>query len=177
MSAFAVLQANRDSVANIPDKAEPGVYAVFAVDPNCLPSVEIPLSGLIYIGQSSDLEQRNHFRAKHSGFHSPRRSLGAILKKCLGLNAIPRSQGKSETNVRNYRFTDEGEARLTEWMNAHLEYAVYPYSGDVKALESKLIQENEPPLNLTKWPNRQKTHIQALRKLCRDEAMAERGRI
>ena len=143
MDVIAQLQAGRDAVANIPDRAEPGVYAIFAKDRNCLPSILIPQSELVYIGLSSDLEQRNHFKAKHSGFHSPRRSFGAILKDKLKLKAIPRGTSKSKTNFRNYRFSDEEEIRLTQWMRSNLEYAIYLYSGDIDVLETDLIRENE----------------------------------
>ncbi len=172
MGVLAQLQAGRDSVANIPDRAEPGIYAIFAKDRDCLPSILISQSELVYIGQSSDLEQRNHFKAKHSGFHSPRRSLGAILKDQLRLNAIPRGTGKSKTNYRCYRFTDEGEKRLTQWMRSNLEYAIYPYLGDIDVLEADSIRENEPPINLTNWSNPQKRHIQTLRSNCAEEAKA-----
>lgn len=170
MDVFAQLQAGRDSVANIPDRADPGVYAIFAKDRDCLPSILIPQSELVYIGQSGDLEKRNHFKAQHSGFHSPRRSFGSILKDQLRLKAIPRGTGKSKTNYRNYRFSDEEEKRLTQWMRSNLEYAIYPYSGDIDVLEADLIRKNEPPINLTNWPNPQKGHIQALRSICAEEA-------
>ena len=170
MGVFAQLQAGRNSVANIPDRAEPGVYAIFAKSRDRLPSITVPQSGLVYIGLSVDLEVRNHFKAKDSGFHSPRRSFGAILKGHLRLKVIPRGTGRSKSNYENFRFTDEGEARLTDWMRANLDYAIYPYSGDIDDLETKLIRENKPPINLTKWPNPQKKHIQALRKACVDEA-------
>ena len=170
MDVFAQLQAGRDSVANIPDAAEPGVYAIFARDRDCLPSIAIPQSELVYIGKSGDLEQRNHFKAKHSGFHSPRRSFGAILKDQLQLQAIPRGSGRSKTNYRCYRFSDEDEQKLTDWMMANLDYAICPYSGDIDVLEAELIQDNEPLLNLTNWVNPQKRHIQALRSNCAEEA-------
>jgi hypothetical protein len=90
------------------------VYGVFAISRACLPEIVIPPSGLIYVGLSNGLEQRNYFRAKNSGFHSPRRSLGAILQEQLRLRAIPRGSGLPSTNLTHFRFTDEGEARLTQ---------------------------------------------------------------
>jgi len=170
MDIFRYLSSNRDSVANIPDHSAPGVYAIFALDPNCLPEVDLPVSALVYIGLSSDLEQRNHFKARHSGFHSPRRSFGAILKKTLNLSATLRAPGNSETNYKNFRFTDGGERRLTEWMGSNLQYSTYLFDGDVDQLKTELIRENEPPLNLTKWRNPQKKKIQDLRRACVDEA-------
>ncbi len=170
MDAFRHLSSSRDSVVNIPDHPAAGVYAIFAKSAERLPAVVLPSSGLVYIGLSSDLEQRNHFKAKHSGFHGPRRSIGAILKTELNLTATPRAPGASETNYKNFRFSEDGEERLTRWMRLNLEYSIYPFDGNVDQLETRLIRENEPPLNLTKWRNPQKQKIQALRNVCKEEA-------
>lgn len=170
MDVFRHLSDNRDSVANIPDHPAAGVYAIFAKSAKCVSGIDLPSSGLVYIGLSSDLEQRNHFKAKNSGFHSPRRSIGAILKTQLDLTAIPRASGASETNYKSFRFSDDGEERLTRWMRSSLEYSIYPFDGDVDQLETRLIRENEPSLNLTKWRNPQKQKIQALRNVCKEEA-------
>lgn len=167
MDVFSHLSDSRNSVVNIPDHPVIGVYAIFAKTEDCLPGIDLPPSGLVYIGLSSDLKKRNHFKVKNSGFHSPRRSLGAILRTQLNLSVIPRGSGASETNYRNFRFAEEGEELLTRWMRSNLEYAIYPYDGDVDQLETRLIRENEPPLNLTKWRNPQKSKIQALREECK----------
>jgi hypothetical protein len=172
MDVFSQLQAGRDTVANIPDRAEPGVYAIFAKDRDCRPSIFVPQSEIVYIGQSGNLDQRNHFKAKHSGFHSPRRSFGAILKDHLRLEINPRGTGTSKTNYRCFRFTAEGEERLTQWMRSNLEYAIHPYSSDTDALEADLIREAEPPINLTDWANPQKGRIQSLRTSCAQGAKA-----
>jgi hypothetical protein len=170
MDVFRYLLDHRDSVANIPDHSSSGVYAIFAKNGDCLPDIDLPRVGLVYIGLSSDLEERNHFKARHSGFHSPRRSVGAILKKTLNLTAILRAPGPSKSNYQNFRFTVDGEDRLTAWMQSNLEYSIYPFAGDVDELERRLIVENEPPLNLTKWRNPQKSKIRALRDACKEEA-------
>ncbi len=131
MNAFSHLCDSRDAPTNIPDHPAPGVYAIFAKSLKCLPGIVLPPSGLVDVGLSSDLEERNHFKAKHSGFHSPRRSLGAILKTKLGLTAIPRSRGDSETNYKNFRFAGDGEKRLRRWMFANLEYSIHAFDGDI----------------------------------------------
>ncbi len=48
--------------------------------------------------------------------------------------------------------------------------AIFPFAGDSRILEKRLIKENEPPLNLTDWRNPQKAQIQALREVCKEEA-------
>jgi hypothetical protein len=55
-------------------------------------------------------------------------------------------------------------------MTSNLQYSIYPFDGNVDELETQLIRENEPPLNLTKWHNPQKQKIQALRRACIEEA-------
>lgn len=99
-----------------------GLYGIFAKSRDCLPGVTVPETEIVYVGMTEDsLETRNHFLAKSSGFHSPRRSLGAILKLELGLRAVPRAPGPSPTNHGNYSFAEDGEDRLTEWMRCNLD--------------------------------------------------------
>lgn len=179
-SVFRFLSDHRRSADDIPERPEPGVYALFAAQPDCLPGITLPQSGLVYVGQSSKLAKRNHFTARHSGRSSPRRSLGALLKSELGLTAEPRSQRRSDQRrYSHYRFGGDGETRLSEWMRRNLTCAIHPFDGDTKCLEQKLIEENEPPLNLQGWPedrpNPQKAQIDNLRKACREEAKRTRS--
>lgn len=98
-----------------------GAYGILLTNPDSLPTVVPGRDGLLYVGMTDQgLDARNHFQHAHSGFSTLRRSLGALLKEALKLKAIPRGPGSSKSNVRNYRFTDEGEQALTEWMNGHL---------------------------------------------------------
>ncbi len=147
-----------------------GVYAIFVKTNDCIPNIHVPGHNLIYAGQSSNLSTRNHFLADSSGFSSPRRSLGAILKAPLRLRARPRAFGKSKTNYDRYAFEDEDEIRLTSWMKQYLEYSVAAVDGDLTAIERKLVETLEPPLNLTLWRNPQKKQIQQLRNVCKEEA-------
>lgn len=169
-SLFRCLNDNRFCPDDIPDGPEPGVYAIFAAQSVCLPRIVLPPSALVYIGLSDNLAERNHFSAAQSGFSSPRRSMGALLKSVLRLKAEPRSPGRSKTNYKKYRFAGDGEERLTAWMRRNLTYAICPFNGNTKTLEKRLIKENSPPLNLTLWRNPQKAQIQALRKVCELEA-------
>ena len=150
--------------------SHPGVYAVFVKRADCLRGIGVPPNGLLYIGYASNLGQRNHFLVAHSGFNTLRRSIGAILKSDLGLAAIRRGSGPSASNYGCYRFTDDGEARLSRWMIDNLDYSDHRVDGDLRRLEAQLIREHEPPLNLTGWPNPQKRSISALRKGCSEEA-------
>lgn len=148
-----------------------GIYCLFARDLQALPGINLPPTGVIYSGMTKDsFRTRNHFVAKNSGFHSPRRSLGAILKHDLSLRAVPRALGPSPTNYRCYSFTADGEKRLSNWMFENLDYASVCIADDIRIGEAEVIRTLNPPLNLTLWRNPQKPHIMALRKLCVLEA-------
>ena len=167
---FHYLYDNRQPAALAPPAVGFGVYAVFIADPHDLAAIIVPTSGILYVGMSNDLAERNHFDTESSGFESPRRSLGAILKISLRLTAVHRAFGLSETNYINYKFADLGEQKLSEWMKYHLEYASYTYKDNAQNLKKELIRLAKPPLNLNGWSNPQRHHIKELRRLCREEA-------
>jgi hypothetical protein len=171
------LRKNRCRAADIQPTAGVGVYALYLSDPHALGGIDVDPSGLLYVGMTEDsLEARNHFGHKDSSFSSPRRSLGAILKQNLGLPAIPRGSGKSAKDMTCYRFADDGEQRLTDWMVKHLEYSFAVLEDGIGAVERALIECLRPPLNLDKWKNPQKKAIMRLRKACADEARRVAGR-
>lgn len=159
----------------VPAVSIPGVYAFYACEQDALSPVILGPDCLIYIGMTEDsLEVRNHFQHKQSGFSTLRRSLGALLKERLDLIAIPRAPGQSETNIDCYRFTADGEAALSRWMQAHLSLAIEPLESRVAQTEADLIAAMEPPLCLTRWRNPQKQIIQELRNKCKAEARRNR---
>jgi hypothetical protein len=55
-------------------------------------------------------------------------------------------------------------------MQDNLAYGLASVAHDVRSVERRLIVELEPPLNLTDWRNPQKSLLQALREVCRQEA-------
>jgi hypothetical protein len=126
----------------------------------------------LYVGMTADAAgKRNHFDMNDSGWSSPRRSLGALLKDALQLQAIPRSDGRCTM----YRFTDKGEAALTAWMRRNLSMSHVPLGGDkaaIKRTEEQLIEYFRPPLNLQKVPGNREAQreLKRLRKLCADQA-------
>jgi hypothetical protein len=119
------------------------------------------------------LEVRNHFAHGYSGFSSPRRMIGALLKEELRLVAIRRGTGPSPRNIAKFRFPDDGEHRLSAWVDRHLLYGLAPVNGDVRGIERPLIGELRPPLNLTNWPNPEAAHLRSLRRPYRDEARSQ----
>lgn len=154
----------------------PGVYAVYIREPGKLAPVLEGIDDLIYIGLSTNLASREfdmHFSSNSTGVSTLRRSIGALLKGPLDLHAFPRSSGPSETNFRNYCFEPDGEERLTAWMREQLQVGVHA-TPLYEALETALVRQLKPPLNLTKWPNPYAAEIKRLRKVCADEARASR---
>jgi hypothetical protein len=155
----------------------PGVYALFVDEPEAFSALAVDKCGLLYIGMTADdTGARNHFDppTRHSGFSSPRRSIGALLKQELQLHACRRADGRSPTNWRNFRFSDEGEEALTTWMKNRLRMNLVPIpTGDrakIEQVEQWLIANLKPPLNLKGWRNPQARTLRNLRKICRDEA-------
>lgn len=159
------------SGSSIGDPVEPGIYALFLDDPVALEPLAVPKNGLLYVGMTADKAgKRNHFAHRHSGSSSPRRSLGSLLKQKLQLRASRRAPGLSEKNLQNYRFSGEGEAALTRWMNEHLFMTHVRLLGDkaeIKRAEKQVIARLQPPLNLTDWLNPQKVMVDERREICR----------
>ncbi|MGF6408896.1 GIY-YIG nuclease family protein [Paraburkholderia sp. MM5482-R1] len=154
----------------------PGVYASFLVNGDALAPFGVPANGLVYIGKSSNLAQREfdtHLNSDNTGFSTVRRSIGAILKQQLKLTPRPRGRGASNTDFTNYRFDREGENELTDWMRGNLKISVHADT-DYAVVERDLINGLQPILNLTGWPNPNRREIKALRKACADEARQRR---
>jgi hypothetical protein len=163
---------NARPVGEVAARPRPGVYAWFLDEPTALPGVPDQGEDPIYVGMTSNLRERGdetHFSDEGTGFSTLRRSLGALLKDELRLQARPRGTGASRQNYLCYRFEPAGDARLTAWMQRHLRVAVAEHA-DPDAIEGDLIQLAEPPLNLNRWPNPYRADIMALRKTCVQEA-------
>lgn len=170
--AWDALSVGRTHIDALDAPAEAGVYALFLACARSLPGVRPPDSGLLYVGKSRNLAERDvetHFATGKSGFSTVRRSLGALLKDELNLIAVPRGTGKSESNYRNYKFEGHGENRLTDWMRTKLEVAAIAATG-YATLEDGLINELHPVLCLTGWPNPNSPDIKGARKRCVEEA-------
>ncbi len=158
-------------MAFMPELKGKGLYVFCLRQAKELPGIKVGAQGIVYVGMTEkSLHIRNHFLHAHSGASTLRRSLGALLRENLRLEPI-RRDSKLE-NCSKYRFSDDGEARLTEWMKANLLAAQVEVAENVRAMEAALILEMEPPLNLTKWANPQKATVSAKRKACADQVLA-----
>lgn len=175
-TARADLRRSRTSIGHLTARPEGGVYAIYLRTRAGLRPFAEGEDGLIYIGLSRNLADREfdqHFSSGDTGWSTLRRSLGALLRDEPSLHAFPRAPGPSESNVRNYRFSEDGEVRLTNWMCAHVEVGVH-VSEKYLELETFLVREMRPLLNLTKWRNPYRADIKRLRKVCADEARVAR---
>ena len=157
-----------------------GIYSIYLREGGSVGQVTANPDGLVYVGVSADLKARGvetHFKTGGSKFSTLRRSIGALLKGQLDLTAIPRSPGSSKSNTRNYKFTDDGERRLTCWMEDHLEVGFVVVSQGAEDVEKAVITALEPPLNLKGWKNPQRALLKRLRAVCAAEAEQNRGQV
>jgi hypothetical protein len=165
---LAQLVAARRRPEAVGAPSTPGVYAIFLRRQGTLASIVPSVDGIVYIGRSSNLAQRElgtHFQTGQSGFSTVRRSLGAMLLDELDLKPRPRGNGASENNYLCYRFDDAGEQRLSDWMHENLDLAVHSVANPGQ-LERELVVTAQPPLNLTHWSNPDAASIKAARKAC-----------
>ena len=150
---------------------EPGVFAVFVGQATCLPLIDVPPTGLVYIGEAANTAERSPFVAAGKTVSTFWRTLGAVLKDCLDLVAVA---GTGDQAVRHYQFAGCGEDRLYQWICCHLLYSTCPVAKGGKdarvALKKKLLLAYEPPLNLQDSIHQQTAKIRALKRVCREEA-------
>ncbi len=158
----------------------PGLYGIFLGN-DCSLGEFAQGHKLIYLGKSENsLAKRiegTHLKSGKTGSSTLRRSIGAILKSELNLKAIPRSPNGKPNDFYNYKFTMEGEERLTNWMKANLEIGISPLpsisTSELKELEKGIIEYASPALNLDKnikSVNPLIVKLEALRKICKEEA-------
>ncbi|MEO6588065.1 MAG: GIY-YIG nuclease family protein [Pyrinomonadaceae bacterium] len=157
-----------------------GIYAI-GFSGNGFPlasATHIKKGDIIYVGKAeTDLKTRDiktHFNNGKSGSSTLRRTLGAILREQEKLIPIPRSCTENEPSCfTNYKFTSNGEEKLTDWMKQNLSLS-YWESQDVENLrkmEPKIIKKLCPIFNIQNNScNRWKSEIKKLRKCCRELA-------
>ena len=131
---------------------KPGIYGITLL-PTSKPlkcgELVIASGTLLYIGMTklsqSERDVKCHFASGRTRKSTLRRTLGAILLNELNLKLRP-----SSITV-NYKFDNEGEEKLTEWMKANLGLGYYEYDGevsDIAELERGVIKLASPPLNI-----------------------------
>jgi hypothetical protein len=161
----SALIAGRRPHESLEASDQPCIYAIFLQPRGLLLPIMPGAEGVLYIGSAANtIEVHNHFAAP-SGASDLRRTLGAILRRHLGLfpaQGAPPSDAALETFV----FAYDGELILSRWMRANLLVSVVPAEAPVcRPLESALITDLRPPLNLAGWENPRRPVIE---KFCAD---------
>jgi len=149
-----------------------GVYGWFVRWPLQLGSLSVGPETPIYIGRSTNLAARKnaaHLNPGATGRSTLRRSLGALLKDELRLEAKPRGQGNRSSDYTNFRFQEDGEEQLTRWMRENLQVGTCR-ADDPVAAEDELLSLIAPPLNLRGCANVHRTAVMSARRVCADEA-------
>lgn len=146
---FQIFDPKENDIESVPSK--PGNYIVVLRKDSKLPDIGIPVTycefkgyNVIYTGLASkslkDRDIKKHFNGTAGG-STLRKSLGCLF----GYDLIPRDS-QYDTNKKT-KFNDADESRLSDWMREHL--LLFYYSNEnYKEIESRLIQELNPPLNL-----------------------------
>lgn len=165
----------------IPDAAvraprTPGLYAVYGADDAwCQLGLQDGDSRPLYVGKSEDnLAVRDiatHFRSRRTGQSTLRRSLAALLRDALDLNARPRNP-RAPAHFSNYALDPDSEERLTRWMHDHLSLAFWSSAPAVPLLsvERAVLARWEPPLNTKDVRTPWTPQIRAARAAMADEA-------
>lgn len=141
--------------------SKPGIYAVsfWGIDfPLEEAEDSIKKNTILYIGKTlssqeeRDLEQ--HFTSGQTRRSTLRRTFGALLMDSFNLEPIPRSNTEaSDRKYVNYRFIDKEENIITNWMIENLGLSFYEYPKkpyEIEKLETTIIREVVPPLNIQK---------------------------
>ncbi|WP_376765687.1 GIY-YIG nuclease family protein [Agromyces agglutinans] len=116
---------------------------------------------------------RTHFGEGKTGSATVRRSFAALLREQLGLMAQPRNRAKPGYFA-NFGISEDGEVRLSEWMNRNLTLSTWPRPSErivLDSVETLVIREWCPPINVAKNP-RKDPRLSAARKRMATDARA-----
>lgn len=133
----------------------------------------------LYIGKAESSllvrDVRTHFGDGRTGSSTLRRSFAALLHDSLGLRGRPRNPNNPERPA-NYGLSPEHDAKLTQWMRERLALATWARPSDctvpLVTLEDALIDELQPPLNLTGSATAWGARIKEARAVMASEARA-----
>ena len=144
---------------------------------------------VIYVGKAQkyidDRFYNNHLNPIRN-FSTFRRSIGAVLKDELSLIALPRidSNGKIMYNAKNvysnYRFNEDGELKINQWMIDNLEYAFIELDSGVDDIikilnKSKKKRTHEEELNKQKHKDYMIAQEKEAKKIIRPSLNCQKG--
>jgi hypothetical protein len=131
----------------------------------------------LYVGKAErSLGSRDvgtHFATGKTGQSTLRRSLAGLLADELALEGRPRNRSKPE-RFANFGLEASGDARLTNWMVSHLGLAVWPSPDGavLDSIETAVLAELMPPLNVAKVSTQWRPLVQAGRRRLASQAEA-----
>jgi hypothetical protein len=131
----------------------------------------------LYVGKAerslASRDVNTHFSTGKTGSSTLRRSLAGLLADQLALEGRPRNTAKPE-RFANFGLEASGDERLTGWMVTHLRLAVWPSPDGVilDAVETAVLAELLPPLNVAKVSTPWRPRVQAGRRRLAAQAEA-----
>lgn len=168
--------------------SNPGLYAFYA-SPSTWQDLDLgepPDDRPLYVGKAqSTLASRDikgHFgvrkRAKQSptGSSTLRRSLAALLAPTRGYRGMPRNPA-NPGYFSNFGLSIKHDDDLSAWMRSRLRLALWPHDAvaDLDTVETDVLGELLPPLNLNKVETPWREHVKAARMLLTAEARGWRA--
>jgi len=131
----------------------PGMYCIRIKTPEALPGfyakkLKKKKHDIVYIGIASQALNRRMLNQelRANGHGTFFRSLGAVLGFCPPFNSLA-----DKKNKKNYKFSDEDERKIIDWINKNL-MVNWVKTFDPKKFEKTLIEKYKPLLNLTHNP-------------------------
>lgn len=151
---FTLFDPKKLTSNNIPDTS--GNYIVCLKYGSELPDIGIPYEmktyqelNTIYTGMATNSlrkrDYKQHFTGNNAGSSTLRKSLGSMF----GYDKIARDRDPSNGKT---KFKESDEIKLSDWMQSNL-VLYFKSNLNPNDLEDKLINELNPPLNLSKNSN------------------------
>lgn len=183
--AMAALRGPAVAVGKL--KAEqsgkPGLYAFYASASTWkdLGLGKPPDDRPLYVGKAENTlasrDVEGHFGMRERGVQSPtgsstlRRSLAALLAHRRGYRGIPRNPAKPG-NFSNFGLSAEHDDDLSAWMRGRLRLALWPHdlAAALDGIETDVLGELQPPLNLDKVMTPWRGQVKGARKVLADQA-------
>ena len=167
------------------EAGRPGLYAFYASASSWrqLGLGKPPDPRPLYVGKAeSTLTSRDvegHFGLRERGVQSPtgsstlRRSLAALLAAKRGYHGVPRNPAKPGY-FSNYGLTEADDDDLSAWMKSRLRLALWPHdaAADLDTIETYVLGQVQPPLNLDKVVTPWRDQVKAARRRLAAEARA-----
>lgn len=139
-----------------------GIYAVFFLGEHFpIENIKPKHDEVIYLGKTESSQEKRdaktHFKSGKTGSSTLRKSIGSLLRNIYNLKPIVRNDSDIiKRRFSHFKFDDKSEEIITEWMQNNLALSFYEYpesKSKIEALETTLIQEVIPLLNIDKNPS------------------------